>query len=90
MLIENRQLEGVSVAPQEQQHQNTHIAYQSHTHIAQKTCLLPLFLASTHRQQEEWHTAHIAQHHHGQIQAVIVTHHTAVQHTQHGSVSGDG
>ena len=49
-----------------------------------------MFLAGAHGQQEEGNAEHITQHHHGQVQAIVVAHHAAVQHTQHGGVGGDG
>ena len=49
-----------------------------------------MLLAGAHGQQEEGNAEHITQHHHGQVQAIVVAHHAAVQHTQHGGVGGDG
>ena len=73
-----------------QQHQHAHIADQRHADIAHQAGLLALFLAGTDRQQEEGHAEHIAQHHHGQIQPIVVAHHAAVQHAQHRGVGCDG
>ena len=90
VLAQNGQGEGIAAAPEQQQHQHAHIAHQRHADVLHQAGLLALLLAGADGEQEEGHAEHIAQHHHGQVQAVVVAHHAAVQHAQHGGVGGDG
>ena len=90
ILAQNGQGEGIAAAPEQQQHQHAHIAHQRHGDVLHQAGLLTLLLTGADGEQEEGHAAHIAQYHHGQVQAVVVAHHAAVQHTQHGGVVGDG
>ena len=82
--------EGVAAAPEQQQHQHADVADKCHTDVLHQAGLLALLLAGADGEQEEGHAEDVAQHHHRQVQAVIVAHHAAVQHTQDGSVGGDG
>ena len=90
VLPHQAQMEGVTVTPQGQQDEHADIADQRHADILGQAGLLALLLAGADRQQEERHAEHIAQHHHGQIQAIVSPHHAAVEHTENRGVVGDG
>ena len=83
-------MECITVTPQQQQDQHADIAGQRHADILRQAGLLALLLAGTHRENEERHTAGVAQHHHGQVQPIVSTHHAAVEHAQDRGVIGDG
>ena len=83
-------MECITVTPQQQQDQHADIAGQRHADILRQAGLLALLLAGAHRENEERHTAGVAQHHHGQVQPIVSTHHAAVEHAQNRGVVGDG